>query len=206
MNIEVLYRLALRARCFVVFVKWAMTGRPLPAPHRVKRKVVLDYARRYCMNALVETGTYLGDMVDAVRLFVGQVHSIELSEDLYVKAVERFSSYTNIFIYHGDSSEVLSAVLDKVQEPCLFWLDGHYSAGMTAKGRKDTPIVEELSHILKRKKYDDVILIDDAVLFTGRDGYPTCSDVSKLVLNRRPDFMVEVKDDIIRCHKKPKLP
>jgi hypothetical protein len=28
-----------------------------------------------------------------------------------------------------------------------FWLDGHYSAGPTFKGRSDTPIIEELSCI-----------------------------------------------------------
>ena len=31
--------------------------------------------------------------------------------------------------------------------PAIFWLDGHYSAGITAMGEQATPIFKELTHI-----------------------------------------------------------
>lgn len=190
-----------RVGCLASYLKWAVKGKPMPVPHRVKQKIVADYALRYGIDTLIETGTYLGDMVDAMRPFFCRIYSVELSRDLYEKAVERFRPFAGIVICRGDSADILPDILGKVHGPCLFWLDGHYSSGMTARGRTDTPIAEELSHILARTA-DDVILIDDAVLFTGKDGYPTYSDLSAQVRRQRPDVIVQVKDDVIRCHKK----
>lgn len=163
---------------------------------------MLDYARKHGLDVFIETGTYFGDMVKAVRPFFREVHSIELSCDLYEKAVKRFRPYPSISIYQGDSSDVLPVILKKIHSPCLFWLDGHYSEGITARGSKDTPVVEELSHILGRKTYNDVVLIDDAIFFKGSNGYPSLLEVSEQVLKQRPDFTVEVRGDIIRCHRR----
>ena len=54
----------------------------------------------------------------------------------------------NVELLHGDSGTELGNVMNKINQPALFWLDGHYSAGVTAKGDKDTPIYEELVCIL----------------------------------------------------------
>jgi hypothetical protein len=61
-----------------------------------------------------------------------------------------------------------------------FWLDGHYSDGITFKGDKDTPIVDELNHIsMNLDRYNEVcVLIDDVRCFDPEcpyvfTGYPT---------------------------------
>ena len=53
----------------------------------------------------------------------------------------------HVTIFQGDSATVLPKLLATIQEPCLFWLDGHYSGGITALGKSITPILDELQTI-----------------------------------------------------------
>ncbi|MFC1811226.1 hypothetical protein ACFL03_00880 [Thermodesulfobacteriota bacterium] len=184
------------------YKKWLSSGKPIPAPHIVKQMVVKEYAARYGTPVFIETGTYLGEMVFAVKDVFNKVISIELSTELYEKAVNKFSKYKHISILHGDSSKLLPHILNKIDEPCLFWFDAHYSEGITARGEKETPIKEEINHISKHSVEDPVILIDDARLFTGKNDYPTLEELNDQILSRYHNFIVEVKDDIILAHRK----
>ena len=87
---------------------------------------------------MVETGTYYGDMIYAQLDNFSRIYSIELSERLYRKAKRRFKKNESVTLLHGDSSEVLHEIVPKFKEPVLFWLDGHYSGGITAQGKLDT--------------------------------------------------------------------
>src|ERR1700687_6102842 len=58
--------------------QWQLRGRSGPTPHIIKERIVRDYAHRYSLRALIETGTYLGDMIWAMRKEVDEIHSIEL--------------------------------------------------------------------------------------------------------------------------------
>jgi hypothetical protein len=53
----------------------------------------------------------------------------------------------------------------QLQEPALFWLDGHYSGVDTGKDELDTPVSAELEAILGSPVKGHVILIDDARCF-----------------------------------------
>jgi protein-L-isoaspartate O-methyltransferase len=44
------------------------------------------------VDTLIETGTYLGDMTYAQRKLFKQIYTIELSETLYKKAVDRLKT------------------------------------------------------------------------------------------------------------------
>ena len=92
-------------------------------------------------------------------------------------------------------------ILSQIEEPCLFWLDGHYSEGITAKGEKETPILEELKHIFNHPIEDNIILIDDARCFTGYGDYPNIEGLKAVLLSRYPDNAFSIEDDIIRTHK-----
>jgi hypothetical protein len=186
-------------------IAWIERFRPIPPPHLVKQSVVKEYAKRFSLETLVETGTYLGFMVRSTKDTFKRIYSIELEETLYRRAKNKFSKYDHITILQGDSGEVLSRLLATLREPCLFWLDAHHSSGatfQTGKGDVLTPILSELGHIFAHPKAQGhVILIDDAREFTGENDYPTISQLRELVSGVMPGFTLEVQDDIIRVHK-----
>ena len=178
--------------------EWQRDGRPVPPPHAFKVDTLIAYGREYGLQNLIETGTCQGDTVNVVRHHFSQVYSIELSPELHAAAMRRFAAAGNVSLILGDSSVELRRLTDRLQEPALFWLDGHYSAGVTAKGSKETPILDELATLFDRSAFSDVIIIDDARCF-GRDpDYPSLAELEAFVRSRRPDLRMTVADDLIR--------
>jgi len=139
-------------------------------------------------------------MVDAVKRNFSEIYSIELSETLAERATELFSAYDHIHIVCGDSSEKLPEILSRIVTPCLFWLDGHYSGGITARGEIDYPVINELDHVRRHFRTECVILIDDARLFTGEEGIPSIELIERKLREINPDYQIELKDDIIRAY------
>ena len=178
--------------------EWETNGRPSPPPHVIKQNVLKQYADQYDLKTLVETGTYRGDMVEAMKGHFSKVYSIELSEELFRNAARRFHGSSNVEIMQGDSGLVIEGLVNQLERPALFWLDGHYSAGKTAKGEKETPVCEELNHILGGSALDHIILIDDARLFGTDPAYPTLDAVRQQVANFRAGWSVTVDTDSIR--------
>jgi len=177
---------------------WESAGRPVPPPHAYKQRVLRDCSRAHGARVMVETGTYLGDMLEALREDFGQVYSIELDRELHERAVRRFAGRRNVSILCGDSATVLPRLLDSISHPALFWLDGHFSAGITARGDKDTPVVAELEAIARHPVRGHVVLIDDARCFDGSHDYPSLQEIREFASRHWPDHTFEVKDDIIR--------
>ena len=177
--------------------EWKKNGRPSPPPHIVKQMAIEEYQQKFNTKILVETGTYLGDMVEAQRDRFDKIYSVELSKKLFQRAVKRFKTYSHINILNGDSGIVLNKLLPGIDTPALFWLDGHYSGGITAKGSKECPVPEELEAILK-SDLPHIILIDDARLFDGTHDYPTLDEIKQLYKKSNRDHSLTVKDDIIR--------
>lgn len=178
---------------------WTTKGRSGPPPPLIKREVVRGYGRRLGLRTLVETGTFKGDMVMFNRKTFERLFTIELDPKLHEEASARFTSDAKVVALQGDSSVVLPDLLRRIDERCLFWLDAHYSGGNTARGTFETPIRIELDHILRHRK-DHVILIDDARLFTGEDGYPTIEEIETLVHETTPESLISIEHDIIRIH------
>ena len=129
----------------------------------------------------IETGCYLGrgiikpldnkySVLDAIEgkcdsigiLHSGyeRIYSIELVEKYYNLNKEQFKNSKNVTIVHGDSSIKLDELLSNINEPVTVFLDAHWSGGDTGRIGKDTPLLEELD-ILKKRKYNDIIIIDD---------------------------------------------
>ncbi len=183
--------------------EWEGQGRPVPPPAVYKQDTLRAYGRRFGLAVFIETGTYFGDTVRAVKDQFRRLYSVELSTDLARLARARFRGDPHITILRGDSETVLPGILAGVQEPCLFWLDGHYSEGVTALGRHATPILTELETIFAHPVKGHVILIDDARLFGQEKGYPTLEEMHRLAARSRPDLGFEVEDDIIRLFPLP---
>jgi hypothetical protein len=146
----------------------------------------------------VETGTYYGEMVQAMTYVFRRIYSIELSDDLFRRARDRFGGQAHVNLIHGDSAQVLPSVLNCLTGPALFWLDGHYSGGETARGAEDTPILSEVDQILSVAEAGHVIVIDDARCFGTDPAYPTLETLKEFVLARRPSCRYEVAGDSIR--------
>lgn len=173
--------------------EWLEDGRPVPAPPEVKQTIVRQLARDHGCRVLVETGTFLGAMLVVNRHQFRRLVSIELSEDLWMRASDRLRRVANVTLLHGDSAVLLPAVVAKLHEPALFWLDAHYSAGITTRGAVDTPIATEIRTVLDSPIAGHVVLIDDARDF-GKGDYPSIEALRRLVAPRDLD----VADDIIR--------
>ncbi len=178
--------------------EWERRGRPVPPPHGVKQHVLRSYAERYQLKIFVETGTYRGDMVAAMNSLFEKIYSIELSDKLFAEAQRRFKRDTHVELIHGDSGKELGRIMPRIHQPALFWLDGHYSAGDTAKGDKVTPLREELDQILRAPDLGHVIVIDDARCLGSDPAYPTLQAVTEFVLSHRPQARITVENDSMR--------
>jgi len=180
--------------------QWKKAGMPVPPPHVVKQRTVREYARRFSTKVLIETGTFKGQMIEATKHQFSRIFSIEIDPVLFEEAKKRFADAGNVEILQGDSGTIISSILDKLDEPCLFWLDAHYSGDGTGRGTKDTPIMDELQAVFGHRKMGHVVLVDDARCFNGSNGYPTLDQLKSYVVQQRPEWICDVKHDIIRIH------
>jgi hypothetical protein len=165
-----------------------------------KNATIRNYAKNLYLQVLVETGTCFGDAIAGVREAFEEIYSIELSSELYEGARERFVDDFHVHLFQGDSAIVLPTLLPHLlSKRCLFWLDAHYSGGVTARGPIDTPIVQELDAIFRCcwEKYW-VLLIDDADCFTGTGGYPTLDTLERSIKAKAPHSTFILEENIIR--------
>jgi hypothetical protein len=181
-----------------------------PPPYELKREILSSYKNDYALKVFIETGTFFGDTVEYFKNSFKKVYSIELAEELAKKAKLRFANDSQVEIIQGDSGSILKGILKDIDEPVLFWLDGHYSSEFfvgdefikTARTDKDTPVVEELDTILS-SPINHVILIDDARLFDGLGDYPSISSIKRKVRKTKGSaYSCKVENDIIHIYAK----
>jgi hypothetical protein len=144
---------------------WATRQYSAPSPHLIKQNCVL---RNGVPGAIwVETGTFMGETTALLAQHSRQVYSIEPEPKLYVRASALFADKKHVEIINGLSETVFPELLPKLHGDVNFWLDGHYSAGITFKGPVDTPIVAELNTIAENlHRFGKVsVLVDDVRCF-----------------------------------------
>ncbi len=163
-----------------------------------KQKIVLAYLRKYQIKSFVETGTCFGQMIQGVRDSVNKVYSIEIDRVLYTVARMRFRRDSKVCIFHGDSGNLLRQLVPSLEETSLFWLDAHYSGGVTGKGPTDTPILSELEAIGQDRVRRHIILIDDTACF-GHGDYPTLEATIQAIRNIDYNYRIDVRDGILRA-------
>lgn len=178
--------------------KWEKSGKRIPPPHAVKQMAIEYYQSRFGYQTLVETGTYLGNMIIAQKDNFSKIYSIELGEELYKNAVKRFKHEKHVTLMRGDSGIVLDTITRQLEQPAIFWLDGHYSGGITALGDKACPILGEIDAIMRYKTLNHVLLVDDARCFKGKNSYPTVEALTRYIQSKNPEYVMENKDDILR--------
>jgi hypothetical protein len=177
--------------------EWEEKGKPLPVSNFSKQEVLRTFQKKYQVKILVETGTYLGDTLYTLSSDFQRLYSIELSTHYYQLAKRRFKNFSQIQLLQGDSGAVLKELVPTLDAPAIFWLDGHYSGGLTAKGEKECPVFEELSSIFS-SPFSHLIFIDDARLFIGENDYPTIERLKHFTQLNKPDYQFYIENDCIR--------
>lgn len=145
----------------------------------------------------IETGTCLGDMSQHASQMFRVVHTIELGPELAMRSRRALAGAPNVTVHQGDSGSILGDLLRTIDTSCMFWLDGHYSGGTTARGELDTPILAELEAISSHHVRPHAILIDDARVFGADGAYPTLEEVILKLRQIDPAFKIAVSSDII---------
>jgi len=115
----------------------------------------------------VESGTFMGDTTSVLSKVAKMVYSIEPEPTLFSRAQEKFRNAGNVKIIKGLSEDVFPKLLPTISGNICFWLDGHYSAGITFKGPRETPIVDELAAIGENigQMSKIVVMVDDVRCF-----------------------------------------
>jgi len=153
---------------------------------------------KYLNNIFVETGTYHGDSVQtALDAGFKKVLSIELGVILYHNCIERFRKNKNVFLFNGDSIDVLPFVLADISEPATFWLDSHFSGVDTVQGKTNTPLLQELEIIKNHPVKNHTIMIDDLRgWYKHTHGFDTL-DLMKIITGINPDYVFKLENGFI---------
>ncbi|HEY2498447.1 MAG TPA: hypothetical protein VGK24_15405 [Candidatus Angelobacter sp.] len=191
---------------------WKLRGEPIRSPHLLKQRTVHDYAQRYGLRVLVETGTYYGEMVAAMKGRFAEIYSVEFDSALARRAAKKFSRWPHIHILEGDSQKVVPEILQSLHEPTLFWLDAGYYGWAGLQGDKQR-LTTEFESILGHSIPDNfspghanqrhVILMDDARGLNGQNGAPTVEQIKQRIEAKFPGRHIEVKYDILRITPLP---
>jgi hypothetical protein len=176
---------------------WKLRPHPVRSPHLLKQRTVVEYAAKFGLRTLIETGSYYGEMVAAVQDRFDRIYSIECIPELARQAARRFDRDPRIRILEGDSAVVLPDLLKSLAEPALFWLDAGYW-GWEHLQRDPERLSAEVEAILGHSVRAHVILMDDARMLNGQNGALTFADFQSRVASRFPGRAVEVKYDIVR--------
>ena len=175
---------------------WKLRGEPVRSPHLLKQRTVREYAQKYDLHTLVETGTYYGEMVAAMKDRFSRIYSVEYDHQFALRAIKKFSRYSHIRILEGDSQQVIPELLQSLSAPALFWLDAGYYGWAGLQGNKQR-LTTELEAIL-RHPVQHVILMDDARGLNGQNGAPTVAELKQRIESEFPGRFVEVRYDILR--------
>ena len=154
-------------------------------------------------ECFVETGTFTGETTVWASTHFSTVHTIERAEGLYNEHYERLRQLPGVTPHLGDSREILPGILEQIGDAnILFWLDGHWSGGVTAGEGDECPLMGELQSLAGSE--GDIILIDDARLFLSAppaphqaSEWPTLTDIVHALDAAKGEVYMQIIDDII---------
>ena len=126
-------------------------------------KEVLFLKKLMNLNVFFEGGAFRGETASRASFLFDKVITVEKSEEMYSVAKNNISEIKNIDLFLGDTRDYLKVIGNKYDN-ILYWLDAHWSGGVTYGKQDECPLIEELSIIFTNER-NYVILIDDARLF-----------------------------------------
>jgi tetratricopeptide (TPR) repeat protein len=162
--------------------------------HGFIQKVIGQYPG-HVATRVVETGTCTGYSTRKLSRLYSRVDTVELGEDLAAQTQGRMTieGYRNVHFHVGDSARVLRSIAPEIHEPCVFYLDAHWSgdetvdwassewkgygvatahrgkSGERPSSEDQVPLLAELRAICEEFPHRAIVYIDDYGLF-GADG------------------------------------
>lgn len=118
----------------------------------------------------IETGTLYGKTMESLSPYFKKLYTIEVFEPNYKISKNNLSEYSNVEQFLGNSVTILPDLCNKIEEPTIFFLDGHWSSGHSSFEKEHVPLYNELKAIMIYMKTKCLIIIDDARLFGKIDG------------------------------------
>lgn len=130
-----------------------------------------NFFYKYPNEIFVETGSLVGDGIQkALDAGFKKVISYEVDTENYKKCVERFKGDNRVILHFRSSANM---ILEELDRPCTFWLDGHHSGGGTSYDPDCYyPLLRELDQIKELVQKTGIIhtvLIDDRRLMRKTD-------------------------------------
>jgi hypothetical protein len=161
-----------------------------------------DLRDRFGLVRAIETGTYRGQGSRLLAEVFPKVTTIEVVPQLADAAKAALAGLPQVDVIEGSSRDVLPTLVDAAQ-PTLYWLDGHWSGGVTGGENDQCPVLAEIAAIAPGHP-DDCILVDDARLFLAPpppphalEQWPTYRDLEDAVTAIRPGHRVMVAHDVV---------
>lgn len=146
-------------------------------------------------SVALETGTYLGDGASLLSKHFSKVFTIERDEALAANATRRFVKVGSVKVLQGSSRDMLIPNMPARDTPAFFWLDAHFSGGVTAGADDPCPLEFELSSICEARDVENtIILIDDVRGAVGANGWPSVTEISGIA--SRHGFQGVIVDDV----------
>jgi hypothetical protein len=144
------------------------------------------YLNRY----FVETGSYKGyGIQQAIDAGFQIIYSIDIDPECVQNCKNKFVNNPNIHIFLGDSGKDIFKIIECIDEPITFWLDGHVI--FPKPNVKNTPLMDELEQIKQHKIKTHTILIDDLhCCGTPLFDYLSLEDIVAKLLEINPDYVI----------------
>lgn len=157
----------------------------IKSTHALKRKELFKkYKRNH--NIFFETGTHHGFSCQiALDLEFNKILSVEIEQDYYLECFDKFISEIDkgqIHLFFGDSNIWMNRMLKLVNEPALFWLDGH------PDGISGDPLWGELEELKQHHIKNHTIIVDDIPV------YFDINQVTNKLLEINPDYAFICED------------
>lgn len=136
---------------------------------RAKQLAEIRSAFGFLGRVAVETGTWMGQTTQALSTLFEVVYTVDLSEECYRRATDKFID-TNVICIRGDSAEVVGRLSGELRESVFWFLDAHFPDAWPEEAKKlipqtnPMPLHQELYSITSRQ-YTDLIIVDDVHAF-----------------------------------------
>lgn len=169
----------------------------------VPHELVLQLQAWFAVPTFVETGTYMGATAVWASAHFQKVYTFEASQTLWQETSTTYADRHNVTFIQGHSGERLQEVVAQISGPVLYWLDAHWSSGVTYGENDECPVLAELAAIQSHPG-PHYILIDDARLFMAPppsphriEQWPSISEVIDALNSTGPNPYIVIVEDVI---------